>query len=70
MYENKALTAYKIIKVTTILKIASKSIPPVFMTLAMMPSDNFVVAFPKILGPIIEKIVAPIENNTTIKILK
>ena len=62
--------AYNAINNRIIFQMASKSMPPVPMTFAMIPSDNFVVACPRIFGPIIAKTVDPTAKIITINILR
>ena len=64
--ENIALIIYKESKVIEICAIFSKSIPFPPDSFRTNPSKTSVVAFPKIFGPTIVKIVLPIANMKTI----
>ena len=56
-YIKRALMPYKVAKNKRICAMAAKSIEPVPVSVAIKPSNNFVVAFPKIFGPKMENTV-------------
>ena len=61
----RELTAYRLMSQRRILAISSKLIPLPPETLLINPLNSSVVAFPKILGPMMEKMVLPTANITT-----
>ena len=66
MKENNALITYSPNKVSKIVPTFPKSIPPFPDILFTKPLNISVVAFPNILGPIIENIVLPTAKINTI----
>ena len=60
---------YNPIVIKIIVPIYAKSISPVPINWAMTPSNNLVVAFPEIFGPMIAEAVENIANMNTIKTL-